>query len=259
MLSSRDRLLWGIFGIALTVVGLELLARSGVAGAPENLPMPSRLGGELVSLFSDGEFRSDVLFTVSTWFAGLAIASVVGIVAGLILGSAPGIERATTLLIELMRPLPSVAIGPLLVLFLGSGLETNALTVAYASVWPILFNVLYATRSVDPVRLQTARVLGWSRLKTAWRVRIPSTAPFALTGIRIAASIGLIVTVSVELLIGGNKGIGGFILRTSSAGANLQATYAATFVGGVLGLLASMGLQAIHDRRYAWSKEVADV
>jgi NitT/TauT family transport system permease protein len=187
----------------------------------------------------------------------MALAAIVGTLGGLALGTSRLLERAISIPIEFLRPLPSVAVGPLLLLFVGSGLKANALTVAYAAVWPILFNVLYGVRSVDRTRLDTARILRWSPLATTRRVRLPSTAPFALTGLRVAASIGLIVTISVELLIGAGEGLGGFILRTSAGGGQLQTTYAATFIGGLLGWSVSSLLQWVQTHRYAWATYVA--
>lgn len=256
-MSTRERTIWGVVGIITTALLMEAVARSGIAGPIHNLPLPTAMAGEVVDLLQDPGFRGDVVFTVTTWVLGMALAAVTGVLGGLALGTSPVLERAVTIPVEFLRPLPSVAIGPLLLLFVGSGLQANALTVAYAAVWPVLFNVLYGVRSVDPTRLDTARILRWSRLETARRVRLPSTAPFALTGLRVAASIGLIVTISVELLIGSGEGIGGFILRTSAGGGALQTTYAATLIGGVIGWAVSSVLLWIHVRRYRWAVQGA--
>lgn len=258
-LTRLDRIWWGLVGVAVTLVGMEAVARAGVAGTATNLPLPSALAVEVPRLLQDGGFLGDVAFTMATWFLGMALAGVVGILGGLLLGRSRRLSRLVSVPLEFLRPLPSVAIGPLLLLVAGPGLRSHALTVAYSAVWPVLFNVLYGVRSVDVVRLNTARVLGWSSWQTARRVHLPSTAPFAMTGLRIAASIALIVTISVELLIGSGNGVGGFILRTSTGGGALQTTYAATLIGGLLGLAVSAVLQLFQTRRYGWATQMPDL
>ena len=105
--------------------------------------------------------------------------------------------------------------------------------------------------------MQTARTFGLSGIAILRRIKIPSALPFAFTGIRIAASIGLIVAVSAELLIGNGQGIGGYILLNSANATNLDTVYAATLVAGVLGLVVSTVFTALDNKVFAWKKGLA--
>jgi NitT/TauT family transport system permease protein len=183
---------------------------------------------------------------------GLAIATVVGVVLGGLMGAFPVAFTMFELPVEILRPLPSIAIGPILVLLLGSGLLPLALTVALACLWPILFNTMYGVRATDPVAIQTARTLHLSSLAISARIRVPNALPFVFTGVRVAASIGLIVAVSAELLFGSGAGIGGYILVQSTSAANLDLVYAATLVAGILGVLVSGGLALVDRYAFPW-------
>ena len=129
-----------------------------------------------------------------------------------------------------------------------------ALTVAVACVWPILFNTIYGVQSLDKVALEVAKTMNVSRTRIVTSIRLPSALPFVFTGVRVAASIGLIVAVSAELLIGNGRGIGGYILLKSTTATNLDQVYAATLVAGVLGVIVS-GIFALVDRlAFGWKQ-----
>src|SRR5699024_10535696 len=92
----------------------------------------------------------------------------------------------------------------------------------------------------------------FSELQILSRIKIPTALPFAFTGIRISASIGLLVAVSVELLVGNGSGIGGFILTQSANAANLDIVYAATVIAGVIGVLVNVVLARADSLAFAW-------
>ncbi|MGW4094507.1 ABC transporter permease [Nocardia sp. NPDC004750] len=196
------------------------------------MPVLSRVLAETGVLFGDHAFWQEVGFTLREWMLGQLIASVAGMVLGGLMGAFTKVFLAFERPVEVFRVLPSVALGPVLVLLLGSGMLLLSITVALACMWPILLNTLYGVRATAATAVQTARTCGLSGIAILRRIKIPSPLPF--TGIRIAASIGLIVAVSAELLIGNGQGIGGYILLSSANAINLDTAYAATLVAGVL-------------------------
>ncbi|UUZ60312.1 ABC transporter permease [Nocardioides sp. B-3] len=159
--------------------------------------------------------------------------------------------------VEVFRVLPSVALGPILMLLIGSGMLPLSLTVALACVWPILLNTMYGVRATDPTAVQTGQTFGLSSLGVLFRIKLPSALPFTFTGIRVAASIGLIVAVSSELLIGNGRGIGGFILLRTSQSSDTDLVYAATLVAGLMGIVISTLLATIDAKVFGWKKGLA--
>lgn len=245
-LSRRTEAALGVAGVLGSVLVPELLIRLGVVSG-SGLPLPSAVADQAWGLLGDQDFWTQILYTLREWMLGLVIASVVGVVLGGLMGASRTVFKLFSLTVEILRPLPAIAVGPLLVLLIGGGMLPMALTVAIACTWPILFNSMYAAKAVDPVAIQTARTLHVSPLGILAQVRLPAALPFMFTGIRVAASIGLIVAISAELLFGGGVGIGGYILLASTSASNLDAVYAATLVAGVLGVLVSV-LFAVADR-----------
>lgn len=255
-LSRSQQIGYGVAGLIGTMVFAELVLRSGLTSKP-GLPMPSSVISGVGELASDAVFWEAVAFTLQEWLLGLSVATVVGVLLGGLMGAFTKVFVAFELPVEVFRVLPSVAIGPILVLILGAGMLPLALTVALASVWPILLNTMYGVRGTDATAVQTARSLGLGSLGLLARVKVPYSLPFAFTGIRVAASIGLIVAVSAELLIGNGQGIGGYILVNSANATNLDLVYAATVVAGILGVAISGILTMLDHNLFGWKKGLA--
>jgi NitT/TauT family transport system permease protein len=100
--------------------------------------------------------------------------------------------------------------------------------------------------------VQTTRCFGLKRLAVLRRITLPSAAPFIFTGIRISASIGLIVVVGTELLASADSGIGSYILFVSSSGGHADCVLAGAAVAGIVGVAVNWGLGLIDRRLFAW-------
>lgn len=252
-LSRNKQIAYGIVGVIGVALVWQLVLVTGIISKP-GLPVPTDVVQEAVLLLGNGEFWTQIFYTLAEWLLGLVIAAVVGVILGGLMGAFPKVFIAFDLPVEVFRTLPSIAVGPILILLLGSGILPLALTVGLACVWPILLNTMYGVRSADSVAIQAGRVMGISPVGTFMSIKLPSALPFAFTGIRVAASIGLIVAVSAELLIGSGQGIGGFILLASAGADSLNTVYAATIIAGVLGVVINMVFVLLDNTVFAWKK-----
>ncbi|WP_291057582.1 ABC transporter permease subunit, partial [Herbiconiux sp.] len=246
--------LWrGLAGVAGLIVLLEIVSRSGLVN-PAFLPPFSQVLTKAVLLWGEEQFRADVLATLVTYLLGMLIASAIALPLGIALGLVAPAYRAARAIVELMRPIPPVALVPLVLLVLGAGLEMKLVIVVFAAIWPIMFNTLYGVHDVDPYAKEMARSFGVSRFGVVRRVVLPSAAPFVVTGIRIASSIALIVVITVELIAGGAQGIGAFISRERafSDADSYLAVLAATVTAGVLGLVINLAIGAVERRYFGW-------
>lgn len=244
----------GAIGAVVLFALLEALTRAELVNATY-LPPASTVLGETVDLLGRGEFRRSVWETIQASLIGLAIATAVAVPIGLALGWGRTAYRAAITIIELLRPIPSVALIPLAILIYGRGTEMKVALVIYACLWPVLFNTIYGMRSVDQVAVDTARTFGLGRVAIGVRVHLRAAAPFIYTGIKIASSIAVILAVSAELLAGGTQGIGIWMLEASAVG-NQRRVYAVTVVAGLIGLAVHLGLAAVERRLFAWHHDL---
>ena len=242
----------GAAGAATLFVCLEALTRAELV-TPDYLPPASSILRETFDLLTEGSFLHDLWVTVQAAVIGLALATLVAVPLGIVLGLNKTVYKATVVAIEFLRPIPSVALIPLAILIYGRGTDMKVALVIFACVWPILFNTIYGMHSVDPVAADTARVFGLGRFQIGARVYLPSASPFIFTGFKIATSIAVILAVSAELLAGGSEGIGIVMLEAASVG-NQRTVYAITIVTGLLGLVFLAVLGLVERYLFAWTK-----
>jgi NitT/TauT family transport system permease protein len=218
----------GLVGLAAFLLLAQLLGSSGVLSRSV-LPLASTVLTRAAGLAVNPQFLADLAATLESWTAGLAIAVAVAVPCGLILGSVPGVRSATRALVEFLRPIPAVVLIPLASLLLGPGLRMNVTLIAYAAAWPVLLNTIYGVDDVDPLAKETLRAFGFGRIAVIRRVCLPSAAPFIITGIRLASSVAIVVSIGIGVVTGriDGNGIGAFIA---------DVVLAAALWAGVLGL-----------------------
>jgi ABC-type nitrate/sulfonate/bicarbonate transport system permease component len=243
------RLLLGLAGLLGFGVLLELIPRVGLV-SDRFVPPTSRILADLAEQAADQQFWLAVADTVRTWLFGLVLAVVAGVVVGVVLGSVPLLRAATSSTIEFLRPIPSVALIPLVVVLYGSTVTSTLVLVVYAAFWQVLIQVLYGVADVDPVARDTAasyRLGRWARVRyLIW----PTALPYVMTGVRLAATVALILTITGELVIG-TPGLGREIANARASGA-VPAMYALIVVTGLLGVVANLLTRTAERRVLAW-------
>lgn len=256
-----SRLVRNIVGTVGVLAICELVGRSGLVDQ-SYLPPPSKIGARLVELFNDRGFSLDVTQSVISWALALLIAIAIAVPIGIIFGSLPLVRSAFSVVVEFIRPIPSVALIPVAVIAIKTNPDIKISLAVFASVWPILFNTMHAMSDIEPVQIATARAFNLSRTATLLRVKLPSMTPFIFTGIRISASVALILIISTEILAGGGfesdqlwerGGLGSFIENSATGGQQMDVTMAAAFVAGVIGVIINAIFTWIRKRWINWS------
>eukprot|EP01036_Dinobryon_divergens_P059003 gene59003-78729_t len=101
--------------------------------------------------------------------------------------------------IEVLRPVPSVALIPLAMLGFGFGVRMELAIVAFATFWPLLVLVQAAVQQVEPRLLEVSRVLGLSARERAFKIVLPAIVPRLFVALRLGVAIALVVAVTVEI------------------------------------------------------------
>lgn len=243
----------GLIGV-LVFLGLwELMPVLGIVKA-KYLPPASEVLMTLVADLGMTAFWVAVGHTMTAWALGLAIAVVAALVLGLVIGMSPFLRRFTNSTIEFLRPIPSVALIPLAVLLFGMKIESSLLLIVYACFWQVLIQVLYGVGDVDNVAMQTARSYGFSYVQRVRDVVFPTMLPYLMTGIRLAASVALILAITAELLIG-SPGLGNEITLAQSGGA-IAGMYALILATGFLGVAINGVTRVVEKRVLSWHPSI---
>src|SRR5262249_51532038 len=125
----------GLATIGIVVALWELVIRSGVV-TYEYLPAPSAIAGGLWELAVGGQLLPDTLHTLRSVLIGWALAVLIGVLLGLLLGASATARRYSLATIEVLRPMPGIALVPVALLLYGFSLETELLVIVLPALWP---------------------------------------------------------------------------------------------------------------------------
>ncbi|GAA4607285.1 ABC transporter permease [Actinoallomurus liliacearum] len=243
----------GLIGLAGLMAVVELAPRAGLV-RKRFLPPFSSMVSALADEAGTGTFWRALLETLRGWAIGLAIATVAGVVLGILVGGLPVLRAAMASTIEFLRPIPSVALIPLAVLLYGTAMRSTLLIVVYASFWQVLVQVLYGVRDVDPVARETARSYRFRALTQVRTVLWPTALPYVMTGFRLGAAVALILEITGELVIG-SPGLGKQIAVAQSSDA-VATMYALVIVVGLIGVVVNVAVRAVERRVLRWHPSV---
>lgn len=228
------------------------------AGARSNpkfqfyLPPVSQIVYALGTLLIGVQVAGHLLITLLRFIVGYAIAAVVAVILGIVLGYFRFAHSLAAIVIEFLRPMPSVAIIPVAILVLGIGDAMIVAVTVYASVWPILVNTVDGVRQIERTLVDTGRTFGLSRRRILWQVVLPAASPYILTGLRISLSIALILVTTAEMLAG-SKGIGFFILDQERSMNNAN-VYAGVILVASLGYGLNQTFLCVEHKALRWRR-----
>lgn len=195
--------------------GWEVGSRAGVLPA-DSTSRPSQIYLAAVDGFKDGSLLQATWQTLEAALLGFAIATVVGISLGVILGLSGRLESATRPTLDALRPIPSVALIPLSLMLFGFGLMLEATVVAFACVWPILLMTIAAVRGIEPRLLEVAQTLQLSVTQRLLKIILPAAFGRIVIGLRLAVAISLVVAVTVEVVIN-PRGLGSTMMAAQQS------------------------------------------
>lgn len=239
-------------GVAAFLLLWTAASRTGLLNS-RFVPPPSTVFTSLLELFGNAEFVAGAVSTVLSWLIALGLAIAIGVSLGLPLGSLPRLRRASSIIVEFLRPIPGVALIPLVIAILGTDAATKITLSTFAAVWPILLTTIYAVGDLDPQLIDATRSFRVPRWRAALWVKLPATAPLILTGIRYSAAVALISLVSTEFLSGGTIGLGQFIYISGSSAGRMDLVLAGTLFAGLIGYLANLALLGVQRRWIPWA------
>ena len=209
------------YGLRLVVLAAALglwqgLSAAGVIRADE-FPSMSQTATALWDLLTQSTLWSAIGQTLEGWALGLVVGAAAALLLGTLIGMNGFAYRSVIGVIEFFKAIPVIAILPVGLVLWGATLTMKFALVAFAVFWPLVIQVCYGVRSLDPVVRDTTAVLQVKGLRKFLTVTLPSAAPFIATGLRVAVAVALVVDIITEL-IGGGTGIGERILLAENAG-----------------------------------------
>jgi len=204
----------------------------------------------LFSLLMRAEVWADIGLTVQSALIGLVICIVAGVLIGLALSLRESMYLSASFVIDFLRTVPGLAVIPLGILVFGPTLRLDLLMIVLSAIWPILLQTVYAVRQLDRETLdmaRTYRIPAWRRMLF---IMLPACSPRIATGIRISATMSLLLAIGTQL-IAGSPGLGNRISMYQQ-NAGYAEMFACIIIAGLLGVLVNAGLKLLEARVLKW-------
>jgi ABC-type nitrate/sulfonate/bicarbonate transport system permease component len=253
---ALDARTWGRRALGLATL-LAVLAAWEIASRtrllnPQFFPPVTDILGTFWTLWANNVFPEHLAVTLRRMAVGYAAAAVLGVGLGLVMGRWQGVYDLFEPVVEFARPMPPVALIPVLILVLGIGDEMKVAIVLFASVFPVLLNTIDGVRGVHPTLLDVARTFRFSEADRLRKVILPAALPQIVAGLRISLAIALIVALVSEM-IGATQGLGYFVLQ-AQRGLRIRDMYAAIVMLALLGFTLNGLFVLAESRVLAWHR-----
>ncbi len=238
LLATVGSMSWAFLGLGI-VVAAWAITSTKVSELPSPLVTAKTLGRLLKDPFHNGGPNDkgigwQLISSLQRVFFGFGLGALVGVPAGLIIGTSKRAWRAANPVIQLLRPVSPLAWFPIWLYVLKDSPQAAKFVIFITALWPILVNTATAAGSVPPDQQNVARVFKFNKRTYVKHVLIPNAVPGIIAGLRLSMGVAWMVIVAVEMMSVGS-GVGAFVWDANNAG-DLSMVLAAIILIGLVGL-----------------------
>jgi ABC-type nitrate/sulfonate/bicarbonate transport system permease component len=198
------------YPLLLALASWEFVATAGLV-RPLFLPSVTAVLEQLWILLREGEILGPLIVSLYRAFAGLALAAIVGVLAGLVMARSRWVDWALDPLVSIAFPAPKIAFVPIFILWFGIDDLSKILLVAFTCVFPMIVATYHGAAAVSRVVIWSAEAMGTPERALLHRVILPAALPYIFSGIRVTLPVALITAFTAEMIAGGG-GIGSALM-----------------------------------------------
>ncbi|MBN9474801.1 MAG: ABC transporter permease [Bordetella sp. SCN 67-23] len=229
--ATVEKLVYPLLGVVL-VIALWHAVCVALDMPASVLPTPAEVGGQIVA--QRGLLWSEGLVTLAETVYGFLLALVLGIPIAIVITGSRVINQMFYPLLVALQSVPKVALAPILLVWLGTGLESKLAIAWLVAFFPIIVDTVAGLRATPKELLELAHSLKASRGQIFMKIQFPAALPFVITGAKVAVTLAVIGAVIGEF-IGSSDGLG-FLLMSAMSQINTPLAFAALFALSVLGI-----------------------
>jgi NitT/TauT family transport system permease protein len=215
-----------------------------------NIPTPMEVLSKVVEVNSSPKFITNVGMSLRRIFLGFAIATVLGVTLGMLIGRYRATRNFLFPAMEVFRPIPAIAWVPISIMLWPDNEVSIVFITFIGAFFPILLNTISGVQAVDDVLLRASQCLGARERQIMWYVVLPGAAPQIFTGLAVGMGVAWVSLIAAEM-ISGQFGIGYFTWEAYSL-----ISYSEIVLGmitiGILGLMCSGLIRFIGKSMMPW-------
>jgi NitT/TauT family transport system permease protein len=213
----------------------EAIAWAGVFPA-RLFPSLEDVARTFIELTLNGILPSHATQTLLRLFSGFAVAGVLGIGIGILMGRSRRAEDLLLPIVSIVAPIPGLAYAPLFLLWFGLGNVPAVMLVGVVACFPVIFNTWTGVKAVKEIWVRSAQSMGADDRRLFRHVILPGALPYILTGLRLGLAQAWRILVALEMLVGVNWGLGWLIFGAREL-LNTDAMLAGIAVIGIIGIV----------------------
>jgi len=254
-LPSRRALRWRLTAL------LAFVALWSVAGGlvqltrpfnPIFLPAPWVVLGALAELAWKGQLWPHVGATLERVAIGFTTGAALAVLLGLLAGQLRSVRRVIEPVVELLRPIPPLAVLPLFIVWVGIGEGSKVGFITYATFFPMFVSTVHGVAQIDTRLLRAAESLGARRRDLFVRVILPAALPDVLTGLRLGVALSFFVIVISEF-VGAERGLG-YLINDGRNFFLVPQMLGAAVLLGLLGYAGNGAVRLLERRVLRWQQ-----
>lgn len=219
--------------------------------SPLFLPQPFDVLVSIFNSLASGVMFVDAGYTMYRVLVGFAIATIVGVPLGLLMGYSNKIYNILEFTVEFFRGIPTTALFPLFLLIFGIGDQAKFAVTAWGAGLVILINSMYGVHLGKELRVRVAKTMKIKGLQLFSKVVLPEALPQIFSGFRVAISLSLVLVVVTEMFIGTEAGLGKRIIDAQLIYQSAD-MYAAIIMTGIIGFLLNKITMFTENRVVHW-------
>jgi NitT/TauT family transport system permease protein len=247
---ARARESWlAVAAFLAVVVAWEVAVRAADI-PPFVLPAPSAIGAKFLEDIP--LLQQHAVVTLQEIIVGYVVAAAFGLSVAVLIVRFRSVERLVYPYVVASQTVPKIAIAPLLIIWLGTGLLPKVLIVAVTAFFPITVNTVAGLRAVEENYLNLLRSVAATDAQVFLRLRFPYALPFVFAGLKLATTLSVLGAIVAEFM-GASEGLG-YLILSSTFNFEVARVFVALVVLIAIGVL-FFGLITLLERRLSWKPE----
>ena len=217
------------------------------------LPAPSQIAVALYQGFGSGLLLDGLLATLTAIVLGFILSATVAFLLGTLISQVRILEKTLYPYVVAIQTLPKIAIAPLILVWVGFGIESKVIIAAMVSFFPMLVNNIAGLKSTPPDKIEMMRSLSASRWKLFWYLQLPEALPYIFAGLNIGIVLSVLGAIVGEF-IGSKAGLGYLIIQMNYS-MDVAGVFAALVVLGVMGMTFNLVAQYARRKIIFWQPD----
>ncbi|HJQ63813.1 MAG TPA: ABC transporter permease [Burkholderiales bacterium] len=216
------------------------------------LPPPSQIVSALYSGLASGLYLKALAVTLQAIVLGFLLSGLAAFVLGTLISQIRLLEATIYPYVVALQTLPKIAIAPLILVWVGLGIESKIIIAALVSFFPMLVNTIVGLKSASADKLELMHALTASRTKTFVLVKLPEALPYIFAGLQIGIVLAVLGAIVGEF-VGAKAGLGYLIIQMNYT-MDVAGMFAVLVILGVMGVILNVAISIVRKRVIFWQR-----